>query len=199
MRLLWSSALVAMLAGCATGHQLSSPSSPPPPLEQSAPWPPPPQTSAAVTEDPSLGPPPSVPSGPSVSEPLATAAPKEKPVAEHPLSAAELAALNDERLLDVYPGLSRRVVEHLMDVRQAGRPLNPFRREWLRDADGRLYEVLYYLTRAPLKNRAVRQRDLTPVIFLDDKVHAIGHYPLKTLKRSACVVVTATAPCLSQR
>lgn len=194
MRFLWSSALVAMLAGCATGHPLLSPSPP----EQSAPLPPP-QTPAAVAEDPPLGPPPAAPSGSSPSEPPATAAPKEKPAAEHPLSAAELAALNDERLLDVYPGLPRRVVERLMDVRQGGRPLNPFRREWLRHRDGRLYEVLYYLTRAPLKGRAVRLRDLTPVIFQDDKVHAIGHYPLKTLKRSACVVVSATAPCLSQR
>lgn len=194
MRHLLLSALVAILAGCATGREAFSPPSP----AQTAPLSTPQQT-AAVAEDQRPGPPPLPPSGTAPNKPSEMATTKEIPAAERRLSAAELAALNDERLLDVYRGMPRRAVEQLMDVRQGERLLNPFRREWLRDDDGRLYEVLYYLTREPFKGRAVGWRDLTPVIFLDDKVHAIGRYSLKKLKRSACVIVTATSPCLSRR
>ncbi len=195
MRHLLVCALVAILAGCATGREVPSPS----PRVTTAPLSTPEQTAAIAAEDQRLGPPLLSPFGTAREGTLDTAAAKDTPPAEPSLSAAELAALNDERLLDVYLGMPRPVVERLMDVRRGERPLNPFRREWLRDDNGRLYEVLYYLTREPFKDRAIGLRNLTPVIFRDDKVHAIGRYPLKKLKRIACVVASATSPCLERR
>lgn len=107
-----------------------------------------------------------------------------------------LAAVNDERLLDVYPGIAREQVERMMDLRREGRPLNPYRREMLRDAGGNVYHVLHYITREPGEGRPIRDNHLTPVIFLGDKVYAMGRYQLKKLKRTACVVRSATGACV---
>jgi hypothetical protein len=201
--------VVLILAGCATG---GPPPSVPAPVPISSPPPSAVPESAAPAGpaeqgEPPLGPP-EVPAAlqttPARSSAVTEGVAAQKDETGAPparrLTTAELATLNDERLIDVYRGMSREAVERIMDVRQGERPLNPFGREWLRTTDGRRYEVIYYLTREPRKGRAVSARDLTPVIFQDDKVYAIGHYPLKKLKRTACTVASPSATaCLARR
>lgn len=124
--------------------------------------------------------------------PRAAEAEAAKPATPVPASAparpsrAELVALNDERLLDVYPGMGRRRVEQLMTVQYDGKPWNPFKRETLRGRDGKAYSVVFYLTREPAPGKAITEAQLTPVIFENDKVYAIGRHPLKKLRRAAC-------------
>ena len=96
------------------------------------------------------------------------------------------AELNDEKLLYVYPGMSIAAVEHIMGGRQSGSYVNPYKRQTIATVDGKVHEVLFYLTRPPRSGRRVTESQLTPVIFLNNRVVAIGRYPLKKLRRSAC-------------
>lgn len=173
-------ALALMLAGCATVDEPRRETAPPPapvtaPAEAVPPGPP------AATEVPAA----------------AAPAPESAPAIAVPSveTYAELAAVNSERLIDVFPGMSREVVDRLLDVQRDGRALNPHRQEVLRDRIGRAYRVLYYLTRAPAKGRGVRDLDLTPVIFRDDVVVTIGRYPVKKLKRGDCIERTKGTDC----
>jgi hypothetical protein len=125
------------------------------------------------------------PSAPLPATPAPPAAPD--PVVESkPLTWSQVASINDERLIDVFPGMPQKRVEERMQLQSAGRPVNPFRQEYLRDPRGRLYHVVFYLTREPVKGRPINERYLTPVIFSNDKVEAIGRYPLKKLRANAC-------------
>jgi hypothetical protein len=108
------------------------------------------------------------------------------PVVRRQLRLEEFAEVNDEKLLQVYVGMSRQAVERIMDGAMSGATVNPFRRQSLAGADGRSYEVAFYLTRAPRAGRRVTETLLTPVIFHDERVVAIGRYPLKKLRRAAC-------------
>jgi hypothetical protein len=98
----------------------------------------------------------------------------------------EFADANDERLLQVYVGMSRAAVERLMDGRQSGSYLNPYKRQTLAGVNGKDYEVLFYVTRAPRAGRRISEAQLTPVILANERVTAIGRYPLKKLRRTAC-------------
>ena len=46
--------------------------------------------------------------------------------------------------------------------------------------------MLFYLTRAPRQGQRVTENLLTPVIFQNERVTAIGRYPLKKIRRAAC-------------
>jgi hypothetical protein len=94
-----------------------------------------------------------------------------------------LAELNDERLLEVFVGMYRKTVDGAMGFSRQ----NPFKREVIAGMDGREYEVLFYLTREPRKGKGVTERQLTPVIFREDRVVAIGRYPLKKLRRTGTI------------
>jgi hypothetical protein len=91
-----------------------------------------------------------------------------------------LAELNDERLLEVFVGMYRKTVEGIMGFSHQ----NPYKREVIAGMDGREYEVLFYLTREPRKGKGVTERQLTPIIFREDRAVAIGRYPLKKLRRT---------------
>lgn len=112
------------------------------------------------------------------------------------LGLEEFTEANDEKLLSVYVGMSRQTVERLMDGHQSGKWTNPFKHQTIIDADGKKHEVLFYLTRAPRQGQRVPESFLTPVIFQNERVTAIGRYPLKKLKlrRVACQS-RATGPC----
>jgi hypothetical protein len=102
-------------------------------------------------------------------------------VPDHKLNTlADLAAINDARLMHVFVGMYRVVVERYMGSSQH----NPYRRTTITGSDGQVYEVCFYLTREPRQGRAVSDRMLTPVIFSKDVVAAIGHYQLKKLIRT---------------
>lgn len=116
------------------------------------------------------------------------------PAERRALALGEFAERNDEKLLQVYVGMSRRSVEQLMQSVGTGPYANPFRRQMLSDAHGERYEVLYFLTRTPVGGRRVSENQLTPVIFRDDRVVAIGRFPLKKLRRGECPGRKSTCP-----
>lgn len=111
----------------------------------------------------------------------------EAPVSRRSLSLDDFAQTNDDKLLQVYVGMALVRVERLMDGHQSGKWINPYKRQMLHGRDGRNYEVLFYLTSTPLAGRRVTENLLTPVIVRDDKVVAIGRYPLKKLRRGDCL------------
>jgi len=92
------------------------------------------------------------------------------------LSFAKLAETNDENILHVYTGMYRKTVEGIM-----GKVQNPYKRQKITSADGKVYEVLFYLTREPRKGRPITDRMLSPLIFRKGRVVAIGNYSLKKL------------------
>lgn len=102
------------------------------------------------------------------------------------LSLGDFADHNDENLLSVYPGMSRTSVERMMGSYRTGGGTNPYKRQQIALAGGKTYEVLFYLTRKPRPGYRVSEGLMTPVIFENDRVTAIGRYPLKKLRRAAC-------------
>jgi hypothetical protein len=108
------------------------------------------------------------------------------PVTRKSMGLEEFAEANDEKLLNVYVGMSRQAVERLMDGHQSGKWINPYKYQMVVGADGKKHEVLFYLTRAPHQGQRVTESFLTPVIFQNDRLTAIGRYPLKKLRRAAC-------------
>jgi hypothetical protein len=126
---------------------------------------------------------------PSLSEPVSPL-----PAARKWLSVNDFAEANDENLLNVYPGMTRKTVERIMDGNQSGKWTNPYKHQAISSADGTLHEVLFYLTRAPRQGQRVTENYLTPVIFQNDRVTAIGRYPLKKIRRAACQS-RAKGPC----
>jgi hypothetical protein len=110
------------------------------------------------------------------------------PMSRKSMGLEEFAEANDEKLLNVYVGMSRQRVERLMDGHQSGKLINPYKHQVLVSADGKQHEILFYLTRAPLPGQRVSESYLTPVIFQNDRVTAIGRYPLKKVRRAACQV-----------
>lgn len=104
----------------------------------------------------------------------------------------EFVARNDEKLLDVYPGMHKSELIRIMHT-DPSRWHNPYKREALHDSKGAAYEVFYYLTRDP-EGKPVKERHLTPVIVKDDTVAAIGAYRLKKLKRGESVDLPRRAP-----
>ena len=115
--------------------------------------------------------------------------PGEYPIPDHKLQKlTELAASNDEKMLNVFIGLYQKTVERIMASER-----NPYRKSMITGKDGDIYEVLFYLTREPRRGRPVTDRMLTPVIFKDDRVVGIGNYQLKKLKRDGILGRRKTA------
>lgn len=104
------------------------------------------------------------------------------------LSLGDFVDRNDENLLSVYPGMSRAAVERIMGDYRTGTGTNPYKRQQIAAGGGKTYEVLFYLTRKPRAGYRVNEGIMTPVIFENDRVTAIGRYPLKKLRRAACQV-----------
>lgn len=191
----------ALLAGCATTRDLPAPpvaENAVPPAAAPAPAAEPPVSVAKPESLPLALPPPSV-TPPVTGEPKDTQAEAPAPVETKRLTYVELASINSERLIDVYRGMRREVVEKIMFLEHGGQAVNPQRQEWLRDGEGRVYVVVHYLTREPMRGKSLRDTNYTPVIFLDDRVTDIGRYPLKKLKRTACSVRSASSHCAPSR
>lgn len=105
---------------------------------------------------------------------------QELPVPDNKLqSLTRLAETNDKKIMNVYVGMYRKTLEGIMGTAQ-----NPYKRQRITGADGKIYEVLYYLTREPRKGRPINDRMLTPVILRRGQVAAIGNYKLKKLIRT---------------
>jgi hypothetical protein len=132
---------------------------------------------------------PASPVEPGLPEPVSPA-----PVVRKWLSLNDFAEANDEKLLNVYPGMSRQTVERIMDGHQSGKWANPYKQQAVINADGKSHDVLFYLTRAPRQGQRVTENFLTPVIFQNERVTAIGRYPLKKIRRAACLS-RAKGPC----
>lgn len=95
------------------------------------------------------------------------------------------AALNDENLINIYIGMPQKKVKSIMgSFHRAGLLSNPYWQETIKSAAGQTYEIWFYLTREPLRKRMITERHVTPVIFKDEEVYAIGRYQLKKLRRS---------------
>lgn len=166
-------ALLLALAGCAGTPPRALPPAAPEPAAAPAPVPPPAAEPLPEAPEP---------------EPAMQPQPDVRPRASAPqMQVLEaFAELNDEKLLYVYPGLSMPAVERIMGNRQSGSHVNPHKRQTIATVDGKQHEILFYLTRAPRPGRAITENELTPVIFVNNRVVAIGRYPLKKLRRSAC-------------
>ena len=104
----------------------------------------------------------------------------------------EFVAHNDEKLLEVFPGMHKSELIRTMHA-EAGRWHNPYRHEMLLDRAGKAYEVFYYLMRDP-EGKPVKDRHLTPVIVQQDTVVAIGAYRLKKLKRGESIDLPRRPP-----
>jgi hypothetical protein len=109
------------------------------------------------------------------------------------ISFKEFVAQNDQRLLDVYPGMSKTVVDKLMSGHTSERLVNPAKRQTLKTRDGKLYEVQFYITRTPTQGKPVTENHMTPVILRDGKVAAIGRYPLKKIRRNVDLAAATQA------
>jgi hypothetical protein len=127
-------------------------------------------------------------------EPIVPESAKPLPVVRKWLSLNDFAEANDEKLLNIYPGMSRQTVERIMDGHQSGKWTNPYKHQAVTSANGTSHEVLFYLTRAPRQGQRVMENFLTPVIFQNERVTAIGRYPLKKIRRAACQS-RAKGPC----
>jgi hypothetical protein len=171
MRKILMISLLMLAAGCATTSR--------PPVETPAQPVPTPAESIAVPSAAPLLPIPTTESAAAVSvEPPA--------VTRKSMGLEEFAEANDEKLLNIYVGMSRQSVERLMDGYQSGKWINPYKHQAVVGADGKKHEILFYLTRAPRQGQRVTENFLTPVIFQNERVTAIGRYPLKKLRRVAC-------------
>jgi len=170
-RILWVG-LMLFTAGCAMAPQA--------PVDTTGPANPQPATPAAVSK---RVPVPAADAGSTTSVPVE---PVPAPAVRQHVSLEDFAQANDDRLLQVYVGMSRRRVERIMEGQQSGSYVNPYRRQQLTGADGKVHEVFFYLTRPPRAGRRITETDLTPVIFQESRVVAIGRYPLKKLRRSLC-------------
>lgn len=171
-RILWVG-LMLFATGCAMAPQA--------PVETIGPARPQPAESVALSPEPATV---SVPNTqPATTVPVEPVGP---PPARKHVSLDEFAQANDDKLLQVYVGMSLRSAERIMDGQQSGPYVNPYKRQTLAGADGKVSEVLFYLTRPPRAGRRITESDLTPVIFQENRVVAIGRYPLKKLRRSLC-------------
>lgn len=81
--------------------------------------------------------------------------------------------------MHVFVGMYRKTVDKIM-----GSERKPYRRKTINGSDGYIYEVIFYLTREPRQGRMINDRMLTPVIFKQGKVAAMGNYQLKKLNRT---------------
>jgi hypothetical protein len=169
MRLLIPALLGLLLTACATV-------APTPPAGTPAPAP----ASSAPTQPDSTAP--TAPNAAPYSTPPASAP------ARPPTRAAliRLAEVNDERLLDLYPGMPKTTALVIMNHDETGGAPNPFRIETVADND-RTYEIYYYLTREPRSGRPVTYSMLTPILFEGDRLAVIGRYPIRRFLKPYCV------------
>ncbi|HTG01171.1 MAG TPA: hypothetical protein VK654_11370 [Nitrospirota bacterium] len=102
-----------------------------------------------------------------------------RPLSEHTAhTLSELAARNDERIVQVYVGMYQKTVKSIMGDRR-----NPYKKMTITGTDSQVYEVSFYLTREPRPGKPISDRMLTPVIFRKGKVVGIGAYQYKKLLR----------------
>jgi hypothetical protein len=102
---------------------------------------------------------------------------------------------NENSLLRVYVDMSKTNVLSIMSEYRAGNWVNPCKEEKLMDNNGRIYEVIFYLSRRPVQSRPLGERLMTPVIFRDDRVYAIGRYSLKKLRSNSHIVEATSSGC----
>jgi hypothetical protein len=102
-----------------------------------------------------------------------------EPVTDGHKGWARLAEANENKLLNIYKGMDKYTVETIMASDH-----NPYKREKITGTKGQAYEVLFYLTREPRKNKPITDRQLTPVIFKNGELVAMGNFQLKKLRNS---------------
>jgi hypothetical protein len=91
----------------------------------------------------------------------------------------KLVEANEEKLLNVSKGMDKYSVEKIMASTH-----NPYKREKIAGKDGASYDVLFYLTREPRNGKPITERLMTPVIFKNNEVVAMGNFQLKKLRNS---------------
>ena len=102
---------------------------------------------------------------------------------------------NENSLLRVYVDMSKAEVMSIMSDYRAGDWVNPCKQEKLMDSNGKIYDVVFYLSRRPVQSRPFNERLMTPVILRDDRVFAIGRYSLKKLRATSHVVHSTSIGC----
>ena len=102
---------------------------------------------------------------------------------------------NENSLLRIYVDMSKSEVLSIMSDYSAGDWVNPCKQEKLMDSKGRIYDVVFYLSRSPMQSQPFNERLMTPVILRDDRVFAIGRYSLKKLRATSRILSSATVGC----
>ena len=102
---------------------------------------------------------------------------------------------NENSLLRVYVDMSKAEVMTIMSHYRAGDWVNPCKQEKRMDDSGKVYDVVFYLSRRPVNSRPFNERLMTPVILRDNRVYAIGRYSLKKLRAASHVVNSTTIGC----
>ncbi len=102
---------------------------------------------------------------------------------------------NENSLLRVYIDMSKAEIKSIMSESRAGDWVNPCKQERLMDNNGKIYDVVFYLSRKPVQSRPFNERLMTPVILRDDRVYAIGRYSLKKLRATSRLVNSASMGC----
>lgn len=102
---------------------------------------------------------------------------------------------NENSLLRVYIDMPKAEVMSIMSDYRAGDWVNPCKQERLMDSSGKVYEVVFYLSRRPVQSRPFNERLMTPVILRDNRVYAIGRYSLKKLRATSHQVDSAAIGC----
>lgn len=102
---------------------------------------------------------------------------------------------NENSLLRVYIDMSKAEVISIMSNYRSGEWVNPCKQEKLMDNNGKVYDVVFYLSRKPVQSRPFNERLMTPVILRDDRVYAIGRYSLKKLRATSRIVNSTSIGC----
>lgn len=123
------------------------------------------------------------------------AAPHASPARAHSISPQEFIDRNDENLLYVFVDMPRASVHAIMAGYRSGAWVNPCRVETRHAADGTRFEVEFFLTRQPNQYRPLGESVMIPVIFQDNRVHAIGRYGLKKLRAQTRTLAQTGSGC----
>ncbi len=106
-----------------------------------------------------------------------------------PLTLDELRVHNRESLGKVSPGMTAAEVTEIMGPWYAERLVdlaperitNPYRVERFRNTGGEQVEVLYYYTEIKRRDAAISDDELTPVIFVEGQMVAVGWRALESV------------------
>lgn len=111
------------------------------------------------------------------------------------LSRKDFIYQNDESLIYIYPGMTRKMVHALLGRYRASGWVNPCLSERRVDEQGRQYLIEFYLHRIPTRTRPIGPRTMMPVIYRKGRVDSISRYRYKKLRKHSRMVSHSPQRC----